>query len=176
MEEFYENALVVNDGIKYQVEQYRNKVNEVVEYVRGMNVTSKDEAKNALNLACDAINLAEKIETVKDEIVQPAKLFQSEVSILAKEFMEKLAEVKQLLSEKIDEWKTSSCESGVLETATISAVEKSDISYEIENFESISKEFLMIDDKKVKLALKTGRKVFPGLKVVEKTKTTFRRK
>lgn len=173
MEETFE--LVTHD-VRYQIEQYKDKVKETVAYVRGLSVKTKEEAERALDIACEAINLAERIENTKKEITDPQKRFKCEVDKLAKEFTKQLDEVKDVVVDKIDQWKIVNPEVKSLETSMVTTTDLQDYSFEVKDMMMVPTEYLVVDEDRIKLAMKKGVAYIPGLDLVKKTKTSIRRK
>lgn len=162
--------------VRYQIEQYRNKVKEAVTYVRSLNIQNKEQAEQALDIACEAINLAERIEETKKSITEPSKRFKSEVDRLAKDFTTQLEMVKDGVVEQVDRWKLRSPEVRNLETSNATTVDLPDFTFEVSDMTMVPKEYMVVDEARIKLAMKQGVEFIPGLHLKKQTKTSIRRK
>jgi hypothetical protein len=167
---------LVPQDVRYQIEQYKNEVDKSVTYVKSLDIKSRGEAEKALDIACEAINLFDRIESIRKEITEPSRKFQAEVNRLAKQFTQNLEKVKDVVVEKVDEWKLGSEEVANLETSKVQTLELTEFSYEVSSLDDIPREYLTIDEARVKLAMKQGLRIIPGLKIRKSTKTSIRRK
>lgn len=138
-------------------------------------IDSREDAEHALDVACTAINLADDIKAIKDTLIAPSKQFISEVNEVADHFIAKLGTVKTTLVDKIDWWKLGTSEVGELRTSNIMAYDKADYVFQVTDASSIPREFLVVDEKKVKEAMKGGVATIPGLQIVKTTKTILKR-
>lgn len=170
------NQEVIVFNVREQIEKYKDSVEKAVDHVKELEIKTKQDAEKALDIACEAINLAESIEQTKKEITEPARVFSSEINKLSKEFTQKLGDVKETVIEKIDQWKLLNSEVRILETQQISSFDKVELIYEIEDLSKVDRKYLTIDEDYVKLAMKQGLRVIPGLKIVEKKTTSLRRR
>lgn len=162
--------------VKYQIEKYKERVEEVVTYVKSLEIESKDDAKKALDIACDAINLHERIEDTRKEIIQPSATFASEINKLAKDFTKDLENVKEVVANKVDGWKEEAGEEGSIETDKVLAIELTDYQFDVKDLMMVPPEYLTIDEARIKLAMKKGVRVIPGLELRKSKKLSIRRK
>jgi len=167
---------IVPLDVRYQIEQYKGKVREAVEYVKSLDIRTKEEAEDALDIACEAINISERIEETKKSITEPAKNFKNEVDRLAREFTTQLDDVKSIVVDRIDDWRLRSPDITTLETPKVTTVDIMDYSVEVEDMMMVPKEYLTIDEAKIKLMMKQGISVIPGLSLTKRNKTSIRRK
>jgi len=170
------NNEMISHDVKYQIEQYKNEVEKAVEYVTDLEITSRTEAENALDIACEAINLFERIESTRKEITEPSRKFQAEINRLAKQFTQNLDRVKDVVVDKIEDWKSGSWEVGQLATSKVMTVDLPDFSFEVSNIHDVPREYLTVDEARVKLAMKQGLAIIPGLNLKKSTKLSIRRK
>lgn len=168
------NKLVPYD-VRYQIEQYKDLVEKSVDAIKSLPIQGREDAEKALDLACDAINLKERIEDKVDEIIGPAKQFQAEVKAIARDFVNNLDEVKGAVVGKIEDWKLGSCYVGKLGTSKISANESTTYEFHVTNLDKVPREYLTIDEDRIKLDVKAGKRKIQGLEIVEKKKTILRR-
>jgi len=138
-------------------------------------IDSKADAEHALDIACTAINLVDDIKSIKDTLIAPSKQFISEVNEVADFLIERLSTVKTTVVERLDWWKLGTSEVGELRTSNIMAYDKSDFVFQVTEPELIPREFLAVDEKKVKEAMKGGVASIPGLQIVKTTKTILKR-
>ncbi len=170
------NNEMISHDVKYQIEQYKNEVEKAVEYVTDLEITSRTEAENALDIACEAINLFERIESTRKEITEPSRKFQAEINRLAKQFTQNLDRVKDVVVDKVEDWKLGSWEVGELATSKVMTVDLPDFSFEVSNIQDVPREYLTVDEARVKLAMKQGLRIIPGLNLKKSTKLSIRRK
>jgi hypothetical protein len=157
--------------------------------------------EEALSFSLEARSLYKKIEQARKEITEPARRFANRVNDSAKVFTEKLKEIEKIIQVKVDDWKkktqalhemkreelemlaeamdlsTSDLVHNQLTTVRVQgglAYEKTDWKYDVENLSVVPREFLRLDEEKVKLAIKSGAREIPGLRIVEETKTVIR--
>jgi len=138
-------------------------------------INDRDDAENALDDACIAINLIDDLKGIKDSLTAPSKQFISEVGEIADALIAKLTTAKTNIVEKLDWWKLATSEVGELRTSNIMAYDKSDFVFQVTDASSIPREFLAVDEKKVKEAMKGGVASIPGLQIVKTTKTILKR-
>lgn len=157
----------------------RNKfmfsINGLTASAAGLSIESKEDAEHALDLACTAIDLADDIKVIKDSLTAPSKQFISEVNDAAEIYTNRLLDVKKAVVEQIEWWKLGTSEVGELRTSNIMAYDKSDFVFQVTDLEAIPKEYLVVDEKKVKEAMKVGVATIPGLQIVKTTKTILKR-
>ena len=174
-DDIYERSLVTQD-VRYQIEQYKEAVNQAVTYVKDLKIVTRNDVEKALTIACEAINLGEKIEETKKSILEPTRRFQAEVNSLAKDFIDRLEEVKGGVVDKIDGWKKTSPENTALETGQIMACEKEGFAFDVTDLDKVPREFLTVDEAMIRQAAKSGRRVIPGINITQTKKTYLRRK
>ena len=138
-------------------------------------INDRDDAENALDDACYAIDLIDDIKAIKDSLVAPSKQFISEVCEIADSLISKLTTAKTNIVEKLDWWKLATSEVGELRTSNIMAYDKADYVFQVTDGSSIPREFLVVDEKKIKEAMKCGVATIPGLQIVKTTKTILKR-
>ena len=157
----------------------RNKfmfsINGVTASAVDLSIESREDAEYALDLACRAIDLADDIKAIKDSLTAPSKQFISEVNDAAEIYTNRLLDVKKTVIEQIEWWKLGTSEVGELRTSNIMAYDKSDFVFQVTDLEAIPKEYLVVDEKKIKEAMKGGVASIPGLQIVKTTKTILKR-
>jgi hypothetical protein len=141
-----------------------------------MKVETREQVDMALNMAVEAINLNENIEATRKAIIEPTRKFQSEVNLLAKDFTEKLGDMKTTIVSTIEDWKTRNEEVGEIGTSKVAVIESSEFEYEVEDYDSVPRQFLTVDEDRIKLAMKKGMRTIPGIKINTKKKLTLRRR
>jgi DNA primase catalytic subunit len=166
---------IVSLDVRKQIDQYKDKTKQVLEMVKELEICSKDQAERAVDIAVEAVNLKEKIEATKDDLLSPSKRFIAEISKLADEFTDSLDEVKTKVVENIDAWKFITGEGKNLRTSLATAYDTEEVLFDVQDLSEIPMEYLMVDKAKVKLAMKQGARVIPGLAIRKNSKTILRR-
>lgn len=193
--------LIQLDTIRGEIESFRDDLNEVLEYTKNLNITSIYDAKTAINCVARARKIQEDIEAKKKELSFEAKNYLSKVNSLAKEFLEPLSLVEDMIEQKLSDWKIEYRKQLEIERLTWKEFEalglelvpiipdntdiESDLArsydqishtFELQDANLVPREYLTIDEKKVNLALKNGIRAIPGITIIEQRKTVIRRK
>ena len=193
--------LVQIDTIKGEIESFRGDLNEVLDYTKKLNITSIYDAKTAINCVAKARKLQEEIEEKKKELSLEAKNYLSKVNSLAKEFLEPLSLVEDMIEQKLDHWKMEYREkldierlawkefealglevvpilpdNTEIESDLARAHEQISHTFELQDENLIPRDYLTVDGKKINLALKNGIRAIPGITIIEQRKTVIRRK
>jgi hypothetical protein len=186
---------------KASFQDYFNQVEKMVFQAKDYDVCSMWSMEEALSFSLEARSLYKKIEQARKELTEPARRFANRVNDSAKVFTEKLKEIEKIIQFKVDDWKkktatlhemkreelellaeamdlsTSDIVHNQLTTVRVQggvAYEKTDWIYTVENLSIVPREFLRLDEDKVKQAIKSGVREIPGLQVQEETKTIVR--
>ena len=189
--------LVPLDAVKEQIEKYRSNVDEVLLHTRNLQVTSKSEAKECITYIARARSLSEQINKTKLALTKDHRDYVTSVNNLAKEFVEPLDLIEEMVLSKIDSWKASFDETiaelesenflaptdfvdafemtDKFRTQEATAFECTEYSYVLEDLDLVPKQYLVVDKLKFDLAMKTGIRKIPGLKISAKTITKVRR-
>jgi hypothetical protein len=192
--------LIAADGMKAELEAFKADVSEMLSYARDVEVEDKQGAQKVIDSVAKAKDLMDKVEGKKKELTYEAKQYVSEINSIAKELLEPLETVKGVLMLKINLWKLKTEDARKKKEAESKQLEEFGI-FQLETFEDVSKvhschgtaiertthtielqdktavplEYLMLDEKRVKLAIKSGIKIIPGVTITEQTTTSIRR-
>lgn len=200
--EIIENVQTNTIGtIQKQIEQHALKVEKLISYAMDYQVVSNWSAEEAISIAGEAKSLYKRIEDTRKEITEPYRKFINKVNDTAKVFTEKLKSVEEIIKSKVDAWKRvqeqknkeeEEAAKALAESAGLDVlpfVEKTPkhvrgdgaMSYEmtqwkfdIEDVNLIPREYLMVDEVKVKTLIKAGIREIPGLKIYSEQKTVIK--
>ena len=193
--------LVKMDLVKQELESYKHSVEAVLSFTKNLEVNSKGDAKGAIDYIAKARKLLQDIEARKKDITRDARDYIGKVNNLAKDFIEPLCLVEDMILQKIDHWKISSGIEREAEAERVSqmeefgieilplfdddtkvrsdlatAYEKITYSFALQDKNLVPLEYLSVDEEKVNVAIKNGIRSIPGLTIEKKTKTVIRRK
>ena len=156
------------------------KIEPLISLSESHDIRSKSDASQALSMGMQARKIRKRLEVKRLKVVRPYVLFQREVNSIVKGYSEKLQRIEDNLKLKLDTWLKvqSTFEPNFsdlmieVQDGTISTV----IEYEftLEDIKKIPISYLMIDEKKVKEAIKMGVRDIPGIKIFETKKTKMR--
>ena len=185
------------DDVKEQIEKYRSNVDEVLLHTRNLQVTSKRDAKECISYIARARSLSEQINKTKLALTKDHRDYVTNVNNRAKEFVEPLDLIEEMVLSKIDLWKATFDETiaelesenflaptdfvdafemtDKFRTQEATAYECTEYSYALENIDLVPKEYLMVDKARFDLAMKTGIRKIPGLKISARVVTKVRR-
>jgi hypothetical protein len=169
----------------------------VLWYTKALEIKSAKDATKAVDYIAGVKDLIEAITTKKMELTQEARDYTAKINNLAKSFLEPLALVKDMILQKIDHWKLeearfeaeaakSAEEFGVevlpsfvdnskLGAEKASSYERESYSYTIADESLVPREYLALDDKKIRAVIKAGVRNIPGLVITKSTKTIVKR-
>lgn len=142
-------------------------------------IENKEDAKQALSMSLQSRKLKQSLEKTRKKIIKPHIDFQKAVSTIVKDYSEKLTQIEENLSIKLNDWFQSQSTDKdysdlVMEVEDGKLSTKKDFQFEIEDMELVPKKYLKLDDKKVKEAIKMGVRNIPGMKIIEETKLKMR--
>jgi len=171
-----------NFAIEKISNEFLNKVDiePLVSKAENYKILGEEEAKQALSMSLQARKLKKALETERQKIIKPHLNFQRVINALAKKYTEKLESIENNLQEKLDVWLEAQAPFNVSFANLILEVEdgtlnqKNEWVFEIENFEKIPLEYLTINEKKIKEAVKLGVRTISGIRIFEKQKTTMK--
>lgn len=166
-------------------EMGENKVREIVEKAEGFIVETDEEAQKGLSIALSARRRGKEISKLRKRLTEPALRFQKEAIKIEKEFTDQLDQVERDLFEKIEIYqeqrKASLATNNIIDDSfdklKVDLGSSSVISYfefKIENFDEIPKQYLKLDEKKLKEDIKNGIRNVPGVEIFEIKKKQYR--
>lgn len=172
---------------KMQLQQYSDQIDLVVKIAGSVQVSSKQTAQDALTLASDAKSLYKVIEAVRKKITEPARKYAASINDLARGFTDRLKQAEDHIKSKIEDWTRSEQLEDIpidlmlldgdiskIRSDNATAYTKTNWSFEITDVSKVPREFLKVDEEKVKLALKSGIRQIPGLTIVSEDKMIIR--
>lgn len=136
-------------------------------------ITDEESARQALSCCLQARKLKNKVESSRKEIVRPHLDFQKAVMTMAKEILKGFEEIEVDFEKKVIAWMEEQKENPFTRIDEISVDDgsiscKTVLSYQIIDENIVPREFLAIDDKKVKEAMAKGYRNIPGLEITTK--------
>jgi len=176
------NVEVGGVSVYEATQKLRNDLNiePLIEVSQSHKITSEQDAKQALSMSMQARKLRKTLEESRMKIVRPHLDFQRSINSVVKDYTAKLEEIEKSLKFKLDSWLEvqSTFEPNfsemMLEVDDGKITTKVEWDYCIEDFDSVPPSYYIIDEKKVKKAIKMGIRDIPGIKIFEKKHTTMR--
>jgi hypothetical protein len=183
------------------LEMYEGKIDRIIEHATKLTVVSNWSAEEAISFGGEAKQLAKSIDAARKAITDPARKFVNKMNDVAKVFTEKLEQVETIIKMKVSSWKRAQAEKVAIEEENAKALSESlgiEVAayvaeapknirgdgamsyeqtvwrYEIEDESLIPREYLCIDDTKVKGVVKAGIRNIPGLKIFSEQKTIIK--
>lgn len=193
MEDPIENYLVADISVD-EIRDYSLVVEEIVQNAMDLEISDVETAEEAVFFVCRARDICEKIETAKKKATHKPRLDIEKVNDLAKKFTEPLRRVSEILKDKLEVFKAKKAEEDALEqliddvpslvsddfskirSHAGSCIEKTVWDYEVMDLSEIPEQFMSVNDKAIKQAIKDGVRSIPGLKIMARQETTIRRK
>lgn len=147
------------------------KIDELVKQSEAMQVSSVEEATQALSMALQARKIASGITASKKEITKPHVDFQKAVNKLVSDHIETLEEIERFLTDRIEAWIDSSTNQAY--SSGLASIKVPDGSlqrvntwkYEIEEACCIPPEFLCVNTKEIERAISSGVRHIPGVRI-----------
>lgn len=167
------NAMTIADA-REQLKIYQKRVEDLIKLVDGIEIFDAESGQNAMEIANRSICLAEKIEDTKKTLIEPAKEFIKQISSLSSEFIENLDSIKSCVAKKIDDFKKAGGTD--IKSENILSYEKTTVEVNVDNFDLVPREFLIVDEVSLKKMYQVGRRVVPGVSFSETAKTFLRRR
>jgi predicted phage tail protein len=165
-----------------------DRVSDVVLYYQ---VTDSESAKHLLQCGAETKKLSKELDAIRKDILKPAREFTAKVQSIFNPYIAKLEEIESFVKKKLDHYQatqerinkeealrkqealaiigienTPLLEKEVKITdGSASMYTRTDWKYDIMDHNEIPREFLTIDEKKVKASIKAGVRNIPGLKI-----------
>jgi exonuclease VII large subunit len=146
-------------------------------------VVNEESASQALSMSLQARKIRKQLDETRLSIVRPHLDFQKAVNKIVKEYESKLEQIENNLKNKLDEYlkqASSTNNSSFIIKSREMLVEDGKLTkvkkwvWELEDEQSIPREYLTLDEKKIDEAVKQGIRNIPGIKVFEKEEITMR--
>lgn len=155
-------------------------IEPLLQTAENFSVTGEEQAKNALSMSLQSRKLKKALDESRKEIIKPHFDFQRAINKIVKDYTTKLEQIEENLKGKLDTW---------LKAQSTFNQDFSNLVIEVDdgNFKKIKKwvytveeagvvpvEYLVIDDKAIKTAIKSGVRNIPGLKIFEEESISMR--
>jgi hypothetical protein len=142
-------------------------------------IRSEEDAKSAVSMALQSRKIERGLEEARQKIVRPHIDYQKAVNELVKAFKDKLFQIEENLRLKTEKWMLEQSSNPF---TSIDGIEVEDGSmklsetwdFEVMNPDRVPTEFLMIDEKSIKDAVKNGIRNIPGVKIFKFSKSSLR--
>lgn len=157
-------------------------IEPLLELSNDYQITDKDSAKNALSMSLQSRKIKKALDQSRMEIIRPHLDFQRAINKIVKDYTTKLEEIEKNLKKKLDSWlkAQSTFEQDfsnlVIQVEDGNLKAKKEWNFYIEDFDQIPKNYLVVDEKKIKEAIKAGIRNIPGIKILEEETTSMRTK
>lgn len=152
-----------------------------VEAAEGFEVIDRASAKQCLSMSLQARKMRQALDKSRSEIVRPHIDFQRSVNKFAKNFELKLIQIEENLTEKLKEFMKINQKNQYVDLMNQSITvddgklsKKLSWKFEIKDESLIPREFLSIDEKKIKIAIKAGVRVIAGISIEEEIEIDLR--
>lgn len=195
----------VENAINFQAElaKYKREIDRYATHAKALIIGCDETDREAVSLAGEMRKLYKRIESVREEIIKPAKDFVKKVNLLAGGYTDQLDECARLLAAKSGAYKAQLIAKqeaelaeqaaimealGLTQTAPVqieevtastktehgSTYQLTSWQIEVTDISKVPAQYLMVNEKAVKAALKAGVNEIPGIKATE-IKTTHLR-
>lgn len=155
-------------------------IKPIVEKAENFEITDEQTAKQALSMSLQARKLKKALEEKRSEIVRPHLDFQRAVNAFAKEYTATLEKIEERLKGKIEVWleaqkafQPNFCDL-MIEVEDGKLTQKEELDFFVEEFDKIPSNYLKVDEKKIKEAIKMGMRNIPGIKIFQKKTLSMR--
>ena len=146
-------------------------------------VVTFNQCKTAMSMARQSRKLSKVVEEKRKEIVRPHIDFNKSIKKIADAFIDELKSIEASMIEQVETFNKTRMEKSEeigVDLPTVNSVEDG-LSYEqeywefeISNIKEVSAEFLKLDDKKIRQALRDGVRNISGLKIWKSVKKRYR--
>lgn len=145
-------------------------------------ITCQEEAKQALAMSMQARKLKKTLEESRASIVRPHIDFQKAINQIVKDYTEKLDSIEKGLKLSLEMWVEAQnaisdhAPELILSVVDGTAKQAVELDFTIEDIGKVPREFLIVDEKLVKKAIKAGIREIEGIKIFEKKTIKMRTK
>lgn len=185
----------------HKIQLFEAKIEKFLDYAKSFSVTNGSSAEEAITLGGEAKSLSKKIETTRKGITEPARKFINRINDVARSLSDKLDQVEDIVKSKVSAWKKTDGERQALENkASAEMIASLDLDvvpymqeapknirgdgamsfeqtvwkFEVTNEAEVPRQYLSVDEAKIKLMIKAGIREIPGLKIYTEQKTIIR--
>ena len=155
-------------------------IDPLIERANNHTISDAVDAQQALSMSLQARKIKKSLDKTRLELVRPHVNFQRSINKIVKDYTSKLEEIEKSLKVSIDDWVSSNSGTDlnysdlVMEVSDGKLTKKSEWVFEVEDESDIPREYLLVDEKKIKSMIKSGIRSIPGIKIFEKTNTSMR--
>ncbi len=189
------------EQVEIELQRYSCSIDKSMKEATRFDVCSRFSAESAQTMVVQARHEFKRLESLRKQIVDPYRRKVNQINDGFKCLTERLESVEELLVEKIDDWKEKSrkqeeeAEQDAIELARemgsevmpqfteshekirskgASSYEVEEWKFSLENLEEVPREFLKIEEEKVKTMIKCGVRQISGIKIYSEKKTVIR--
>ncbi len=183
------------------IESFQREASTACAHAKVFQVSSPEAAKEAVRISGLVKQLSKNIDAARKAVTDPYRKFINKINDIARGMTDSLDEVESLLNAKIGAWKKQETANLVTENEATAALmaslgvevdvykqeapktiraegatsyEKLDWAHEIVDESLIPREYLMVDERKIKISIKAGVRQIPGIKITQESKTMIR--
>lgn len=155
-------------------------IEPLIEVSENHKITSDQDAKQALSMSMQARKLRKTLEESRMKIVRPHLDFQRSINTLVKDYTGKLESIEKKLKCKLEAWLELQAtfepnfSEMMIEVHDGKITTKVEWNFSVEDFDKIPPSYLIVDEKKIKSAIKMGVRDIPGIKISSSTSTSMR--
>jgi len=164
-----------------------DSVDELVEMATNFVVETDKEAQKGLSMALQARDLNKTIETTRKALVRPHIDFQKSLKTFADAFRMKLQEIEESLQKKVEDYqqkrkedlKEHGIDDASFDTLSVeegSSTTKTTWEFKLDDIEKVPMQYLQLNEKLVKEAIKLGHREIPGIEIFEVKKKRYKLK
>jgi len=184
-------------NVSFEITSYSEPMTALIAKVKDLEINSRPQALQAVDYIAEARSLLDAIEDKRKELTKKEREFVAKIDNDAKLLVETLKSIQTYSTEKLDAWVSCNkecfledkeidwveaeimlpdlCESARLITSKAFVIEKEKTNFSITNMTLIPREYLKVDDKKLKLLVKAGIREIPGLSILKTKQLEIRR-
>lgn len=155
-------------------------IEPLLQTAENFSITGDKQAKNALSMSLQSRKLKKALDESRKEIIKPHFDFQRAINKIVKDYTTKLEQIEENLRSKLDTWLQAQSSfnqdfsSMVIEVDDGKMTTKSTWDFLVEDFDKIPREYLLVNEKKIKSAIKAGFRNIAGLKIFEEKSVAMR--
>lgn len=173
-------TLPVESGIEFSpslaVEHIKKSINisELKKASENLSIESRENAGSAVEMTNQSRKIRNRLEEARKSILHPHVDFQRKVNCFIGSIEEELEKIEESLKIKLKDYVKDQHALWSIITEEGSMTRKFGYKWEIEDEGQIPREFLSIDEKKIKEAMKSGIREIKGLKIIQNEELLFR--
>lgn len=148
---------------------------KLLSHSASIKIDDEETAKEALTCALLARNWLKRVDLNRKEVIKPESEFIKAFNSAVKEVAAKLEDIEAEISLRVHYWMednaidTLDCEVGKMDKKIV-------YTFQLDSIECVPAEYLMLDEKKVKEAIKNGVRRIPGVTILKGKEMSMRLK